>query len=181
MASNPPPPIVLVALVLIAACLPRVHAQSAAPPGGQDAARAEWRTLRGHWSATGQRDTLPTERGTDAAVIRLSGAVTLTTSAGLSRGFQGAFLGFFDGASSGVGRVVWTDSDGDRVFAEYRGGPLHAGSAVRLAFTGGSGRYAGIAGEVTLSWQTVVQDEHGAVHVRTTSLEGRYRLAGGEQ
>ena len=78
-----------------------------------------------------------------------------------------------------MGRAVWTDQRGDRVYAAYKGGPLRPGSPVTLAITGGTGRYAGITGELTLAWQTVVHEDDHVVHVRSTTLKGRYRFVGG--
>ena len=169
----------LLAALLAAAASAAPWAQPV-PPGSQASAAPvapDERRLEGHWSMSGRRDTLSTEHGGEAAVARLSGAVTLTTGTGLSRGFRGEFIGFHDGRTA-AGRVVWTDQNGDRIFAEYSGGPLRAGSEVTLKITGGDGRYAGISGELTLTWRSAVDAGDGTFHVRTTSLAGRYRLGG---
>ena len=43
-----------------------------------------------------------------------------------------------------VGRAVWTDARGDRVFSELRGEPVATGRRIVGTITGGTGRYAGV-------------------------------------
>jgi hypothetical protein len=76
-----------------------------------------------------------------------------------------------------VGRSVWTDERGDRVFSRLRGEALGTGPRVERTITGGTGRYAGLVGEYSSTWQYVVSsaDEAGAVQGRARSLEGRVR------
>jgi hypothetical protein len=152
-------------------------AQQPAEPG-PGAPAAPWRTLQGTWSASGKRHGLPAGEGRVARVVHLSGAVVLTTSQGVSRGFRGALIGYDDGLALSVGRLAWTDERGDQVFGEFKGGTLGAGQKLTVTLTGGTGRYAGITGELSLTWQSVVAAEDETVQVRTTSLEGRYRLPG---
>jgi len=133
-----------------------------------------WRTFAGSLSATGQRDTLPTEGQREAAVVRLSGTVALTMGDGLSRGFRCEAIGFDDGADVRVGRSVWTDEHGDRIFSAFEGEPLETGRRIVAKITGGTGRYSGMTGEYSLTWQYVVLAEAGTIQGRTTDLEGRY-------
>lgn len=133
-----------------------------------------WRTFAGSLSATGQRDTLPTEGRRAAAIVRLSGTVLLSAGDGLSRGFRCEAIGFDDGANVRVGRSVWTDDRGDRIFGTFEGEPLETGSRIAGKLTGGTGRYAGVTGEYSLTWQYVVTAEAGAIQGRATDLEGRY-------
>jgi len=137
-------------------------------------AQENWRTFEGSWSATVRRDTLPTEGEREAAIIHLSGAVVLTSGEGLSRGFRGEAIGFDDGQNIRVGRSVWTDDRGERIFAALEGEALATGRRTVGRVTGGTGRYEGLTGEFTLTWQYVVQAEDGTVQVRTTDLKGRY-------
>lgn len=133
-----------------------------------------WRAFAGSWSAEGPRETLPTEGGGEAATFRFSGTVVLTAGDGLGRGFLAEAIGFDDGASVRVGRCVWTDDRGDRIFSELRGEPVETGRRFFGRITGGTGRYAGITGEYEFTWQYVVRDESGTVQGRTTNLTGRY-------
>ena len=102
----------------------------------------------------------------------------LTSTDGVSRGFRGELVAFDDGTTLSVGRMAWTDDRGEHVFGTFQGGPLQPGRAVTITLSGGTGRYAGITGELTLAWQYVVNAEDDVVQVRTTTLKGRFRLAG---
>jgi hypothetical protein len=110
-------------------------------------------TFQGSWSASGRRHTLPTEGSRTAALVQLSGAVVLTDS---PAGFQGEALAFDDGGDLSVGRAVWTDAKGDRVFSTIRGDSLQSGRRIIGIITGGTGRYAGVTGDYTLTWQYIV-------------------------
>jgi hypothetical protein len=148
------------------------------PAAGAQAPAADgWRTFQGTWTATGQLQTLPTEAGRPAAVVRLSGTVTLSgETTALSRGFRGEAIAFDDGRSTNVGRAVWTDARGDRVFSELKGEPLQTGRRISGTITGGTGRYAGVTGDYDLTWQYVVQSEDESVNGRASDLRGRFRI-----
>jgi hypothetical protein len=154
----------------VAAFLGTVGAQ--APAGNQDL------TFEGSWSAVGRRRTLATEGDRAASVIELSGAVVLSGDTGLSRGFKGEAIGFDDGREVGTGRAVWTDSRGDQVFSVLRAGTLQTGGRVVGEFTGGTGRYAGIAGRYEMTWQYVANGEREDVQGRAADLRGSFRLSG---
>jgi hypothetical protein len=161
----------LVGLVLLAltsaTAVPAVHGQTA--PG------AEWRTFEGTWTASGQRQVLPTASGRPAGTFHLSGAMALTGGAGLSRGFRGEAIGYDNGAGVLVGHGVWTDERGDRVYSQLRSESVATGRIVTGTVIGGTGRYAGLVGEFTFEWQYVVEGESGAISGRATGLRGRVR------
>ena len=131
--------------------------------------------FEGTWSATGRRQTLPTEDGRTAATVQLSGPVTLSVGEGLRRGFQGELIGFDDGRSVRAGRWVWTDTRGDRLFGELAGDGLRTGHRFTGTITGGTGRYAGIGGRFAFTWQYVVDAEGGEIQGRTSDLKGQYQ------
>jgi len=135
----------------------------------------EWRPFEGNWSAVGTRQTLPTEGDRPAAILQVSGAVALTSGEGLSRGFRGEAIFFYDGASLGVGRCVWTDNHGDRIFSTLKGEAVETGKRIRATITGGTGHYAGATGEYSFTWQYVVQAEDGAIEGRAVDVKGRIR------
>jgi hypothetical protein len=162
--------VVVLVLVLTGITIPSAHIQ--APPAD------EWRTIEGSWSASGQRRTLPTEVGRTASTAYLSGAVVLTAASGTSRGFQGEVLTFDDGAGVSVGRAVWTDDRGDRIFSRLNGDAMRAARRIVCTVTGGTGRYAGIEGEYGFEWQYVVQAEDGTIQGHTVGLKGRFRTKG---
>jgi hypothetical protein len=170
-------PALVLAGVATAAAGRDARAGEAAPAAGR-AAQAEWRTFEGSWSASGHRQTLQTEGDRPAATVQLSGAVVLTKGEGLSLGFRAEAIGFDDGRSLSLGRAVWTDEHGDRIFSELKGEPMGTGKRIAGAITGGTGRYAGMTGEYSLEWQYVVQAEDGLVQGRTVGLKGKWRRGG---
>jgi hypothetical protein len=136
--------------------------------------------FQGTWSATGHRQILKVDGGRSAVTVQMSGAIAVTTSAGLSRGFRGEVIGFDDGAGLIAGRVVWTDERGDQIFSGLFGDALVSASRqMRGTITGGTGRYAGISGEYEFRWQHLVQGDDAAVSGRTVDLRGRVRVGGG--
>jgi hypothetical protein len=150
---------------------------SAAGALEEPAARG-WRPFSGTWSASGHRRSVAVESGAAAAVVDVSGAVVLGDGDGLSRGFLGRAVGYDDGHGLSVGRCVWTDEKGDRVFSRLEGETLAAGRRFVGTITGGTGRYAALQGEYSFTWQYVVSTEDGLIEGRAVGLSGRVR--GGE-
>ena len=132
--------------------------------------------FEGSWSASGRRQTLPTETGRSAAISYLSGAVVLTKAVGLSGGFRGEAIGFDAGAGPNSGRAVWTDTRGDRVFSTITGDTLQTGRRVAGTITGGTGRYVGVTGEYEMTWQYVISDDGESIHGSSMDLRGRIRV-----
>jgi hypothetical protein len=160
------------ACLLLALCvLWAAGAGVAATPAG------EWLGFQGSWSVTGQRQTIPTDSSSTASIVHVSGSVVLATSGGLARGFSAEAVGFDDGHGTSLGRCVWTDAHGDQLFSKLRGEALQTGKRVVGTIVGGTGRYAGVEGEYTLTWQFVVPGEEGQFQGRTVSLSGRVRRA----
>jgi hypothetical protein len=157
------------ALVLALAALP-------AAAGAQTPSAPEWQSFAGTWSASGHRRTIAVEGGGVAAVTEVSGAVVLSAGDALSRGFLGRAIGFDDGGSLVAGRCVWTDERGDQVFSRLRGESLATGRRVYGTITGGTGRYAALEGEYSLTWQYVVSGDDGLVQGRASDVSGRVRL-----
>jgi hypothetical protein len=162
---------------LVAGSLALALVGQAPEAAGQGAAPAEWRAFEGNWSVSGKRSTVPIEGGTIAAVVEVSGAVVLTSGEGLSRGFRGEAIGFDDGQGVSLGRAVWTDERGDRLYSRLKGEPLETGRRIVGTITGGTGRYAGLEGEYSLTWKYVLSAEDGAVQGRAVGLKGRVRRA----
>ena len=147
------------------------------PAAGREGGTAAdgWREFAGTWSATGVRQTVTGEGGVEAAVVDVSGAVVLTSGDGLSRGFSGRAIGYDDGEGRSRGRCVWTDANGDLVFSRIEGEPLRAARRVQGTITGGTGRYDGLEGEYSFTWQYVLASEGGAIQGRAVELRGRIR------
>ena len=160
-----------------AACLAIVlTAASAGVSAGQTA--GEWRDFQATWSATGRRHTIASDNGGNAAVVDLSGAVVITSGEGLGRGFRGEVIGFDDGDGMSVGRGLWTDERGDRIFIRLDGEPIEGGRRITATITGGTGRYSAIEGEVAFTWQYVIAGEGDRTQGRAVNLAGRVRRAG---
>ena len=82
-------------------------------------------------------------------------------------------------AGLSVARCVWTDDKGDRLFSRVTGESVQAGRRFVGTITGGTGRYAGIAGEYSFTWQYVIAAEDGdVIHGRAVGLTGRTHRAG---
>jgi hypothetical protein len=150
------------------ALAPSVTGQTATTPDG-------WFPFEGSWSAVGIRQTLPTEGDDPAAITQVSGAFVLTSGEGLSRGFQGEAVFFYDGKDLGVGRAVWTDETGDRIFSTLTGEVVETGKRIVGTITGGTGRYAGVVGEYSFVWQYVVEAADDVIQGRVVGLSGRVR------
>ena len=150
-----------------------------APSARQQGASADgWRPIEGSWSGSGQRRVLPTDGDRTAFTSYLSGALVLTGGGGTARGFQSEFIAFDDGAGISVGRAVWTDERGDRIFSRLTGEGMRAGRRIVGTITGGTGRYAGIEGEYAFEWQYVVATDDGTIQGRAVGLKGRFRVNG---
>ena len=162
---------------LLAACL---SLALALPAGATEGTPGTGSPFTGTWSASGRRHVLAGE--SVAVVAAMSGAVVLTTGEGLSRGFRGEAIGFDDGQGLSVGRAVWTDENGDRLFSRLKGESLATGRRFVGTITGGTGRYAGLEGEYSFTWQYVVADaeDPDAIQGRAVTLSGRIRRAGGK-
>lgn len=159
-------------LALALASLVPAAASQGAPPAD------EWRAFEGSWSISGRRQTVATGGGAEAAIVEWRGAVSLLRGDGLGRGFHGQAVGFDDGLGASVGRAVWTYERGDRIYSRLKGEPLATGRRVLGTITGGTGRYEGLEGEYSFTWQYVVGGEDGAFDGRGVRLEGRARRKG---
>jgi hypothetical protein len=165
---------------LAGGCFALALAGAALAGQGQAAPPAEgWQPFEARWSFSGRRQSVPVEGGGAAAVVEISGALVVTSGAGLGRGFEAEAIVFDDGEGASLGRCVWTDEHGDRLFSRLKGEPLQAGRRLAGTVTGGTGRYAGLEGEYAFTWQYVLPAEDGAVQGRTGRVEGRLRRAGG--
>jgi hypothetical protein len=168
----------LLAVLLAASSATACARPPADAPG--PAAPGEWRTFEGTWSAAGDRRAIEVAPDRSAAILELSGSILLTGDRGIGEGFHGRVVAFSDGTASLVGRAVWIDERGDRIFSELHGAPVATGQRIAGTITGGTGRWAGVTGEYAFDWTWVVETE-GRVQGRTVGLRGRARIppAGG--
>lgn len=144
-----------------------------ASPGAAE----EWRPFSATWTLSGKRTVLATEGARGAAIVRASGSFVVTKGDVVGRGFLGELIGFDDGATLLVGRAVFTDERGERVFATVKAQPLATGRTATGTITGGTGRWAGLEGEFTFSWKSVVESDEDEVNAFTVNVAGRARKA----
>ena len=139
------------------------------------AAAEEWRPFTATWTLSGRRTALPTEGARPAAVVYASGSFVVIRGDTLGRGFFGEVIGFDDGGSVLVGRAVFTDERGDKLFATLRGQPLGPGRTATGMITGGTGRWVGLDGDFKVSWKFVVEAGDEDLHAMAVNVEGRAR------
>ena len=118
---------------------------------------------------------MPQEDGGVAATMRLTGSLVITAGTGLRRGFRVEAIGFEEGHGNGAGACRVDRRRGDRIYSRMVGAPVEAGRRSAATITGGTGRYAGVAGDYTFTWQYVLPGEQGVVQARAVSFSGRYR------
>lgn len=155
--------------VVLVACLARTADSRQSAPG-------DWHELHASITASGRRTVLVVEGDRAAVTLHLTGRLVVRQSGTLDRGYRAEFLGFDDGTGLGTARAVWTDDDGDRIFSRMVGAQLEAGRRTSATITGGTGRYAGITGTYSFTWQYLLPGEQDVVQVRVVEVEGRYRV-----
>ena len=134
----------------------------------------EWREFSGTWNAVGARQTLDLGGGRASSVLQLKGPILLAGEGRPGVGFQAETIALTDTATGLVGRSVWTDENGDRVFSELTGTGTSSANRIEATVVGGTGRYAGITGTYSFSWKYVLEGEGGTVQGRAEHLSGRF-------
>jgi hypothetical protein len=157
--------------LLLAACGGPAATAQKVPTG-------EWRTFEGSWTASGKRTTLDLDADHRASIVHMNGSLLLSGENRPGVGFRAEIVGFTDSLSGFVGRSVWTDERGDKVFSELKGESVGTGNRIVGTFLGGTGRYAGATGGYEFEWQYLLTAEDGTVSGRTTGLKGRVRAGG---
>ena len=138
-------------------------------------APGEWMEFEGSWNGVGSRHTLALADGRVGSIVDLKGTMLLSGPDRPGVGFQSEVIGLADSATGFLGRSVWTDEHGDRVFSELQGDGTAAKNHIRGTIVSGTGRYAGATGSYEFSWQWVMEGEGGAIQGRAVELKGRVR------
>jgi hypothetical protein len=121
-------------------------------------------TFEGTWNVQGTIE--PVRMGAvTMTVARVEGKVSLRSGDGLAREFSAVCNMVSDEATGGVGRCTWTDAAGDALVLEMSGeiiGPAGTSREGKGKVVGGTGRYAGVEGEIHLDWLFVESslDDH---------------------
>jgi hypothetical protein len=158
-------------LLVLVDCTP-----SPPPAASGDADGPRERHFTGTWSITGNRQTLKMGPDHRAEIFRLGGSLMLAGDSRPGLAFRSDIIGLRDNQSGMQARSVWTDERGDQVFSELRGGAGGPGQLIEGRFVGGTGRYAGVRGQYTFKWRTLVESEDGSVSGRVVDLEGWARI-----
>ena len=160
----------MVALALAAtACGP------VAEPPKPVAATSEWREFQGSWNAAGSRRSISLGEDRRASIIDLRGTMLLAGPGRPGVGFGSEVIALVDSQTGLVGRSVWTDERGDKVYSELKGEGTQEKNRISGTILGGTGRYAGATGTYEFSWQSVIELEDGSMQGRAVDLKGRVR------
>jgi hypothetical protein len=161
---------IALATVAVTACAPPPEPVVAVPT------TAESYEFVGTWNASGSRRTIPFGEGRTSSTFDLKGTIILVGASRPGIGFLCETIALVDTASGLVGRSVWTDEHGDKVFSELTGEGTAAKNRIEGVVVGGTGRYTGATGTYAYRWQYVVEAEEGVVQGRAVELKGRVQL-----
>jgi len=137
----------------------------------------DWHEFQGTWTATGQRHTIRLGEDRRASIADYSGSLLLAGSSRPALGFRAQAIVLNDTVTGLVGRAVWTDERGDRVFSELRAEGGATGNRINGTFLGGTGRYAGATGTYEFAWRFLIETDDGTVQGQSTGLKGRVKVA----
>lgn len=156
--------------LLMTACRRAPQVSTSASPDG------EWHDFQGTWIAAGSRNMMGLGGDRRAAVSSFDGSLVLAGPSRPGVGFRSEAIVFSDTVTGLIGRAVWTDEHGDRVYSELRGEGSASNNKIIGTFVGGTGRYSGATGSYEFSWRFVLEDEDGAVQGQSLGLRGRVRV-----
>ena len=159
----------MVALALAVACGPVTE------PPKPVAATGEWREFEGSWNAAGSRRSISLGEDRRGSIIDLRGTLLLAGAGRPGVGFRSEVIALVDSQTGLVGRSVWTDERGDKVYSELKGEGTRDKNRISGTILGGTGRYARATGSYEFSWQSVIELEDGSMQGRAVDLKGRVR------
>jgi hypothetical protein len=112
-----------------------------------------------------------------ASISDFTGSLLLAGTSRPSVGFRAEAIVLSDTATGMIGRAVWTDERGEKIFSELRGEGTATNNKVAGTVIGGTGRYAGATGTYEFSWRFVIEANDGTVQGQSMGLKGRIRVA----
>ncbi len=137
-------------------------------------ARAEdGRPFSGTWTLAGTRIGLAAGGTRPATLVHATGSLVITKGDSLGKGFFGELAAFDDGEGSVVGRVVFSDEGGDKLFARLVADRLGTARHAVGTITGGTGRFSGASGSLSLSWKYIVAGDTADFESIGVAVEGR--------
>jgi hypothetical protein len=141
---------------------------------------AESGEFKGTMIANGTRTPFPFGDGRQVFTFKLGGHVNLQTPLGKKKDYWSECVGLADSTTGVVGRCTWKDLDGPEIYLTIQSDKLQQGNQVTGTIVGGSGKLAGISGDLSFNWSSVITqtDAEGIVNVtgQTKNLAGHYRL-----
>ena len=145
-----------------------------------DSHAAESGEFKGTLIANGTRTSFPFGDGRQVFTFKLSGHVNLQTSLSKKKDYWSECIGLVDSTTGLVGRCVWKDLAGPEIYLTLQSDKLQQGSQVTGTIVGGSGHLAGISGELSFNWSSVITltESEGIVSVtgQSKNLSGSYRV-----
>jgi len=141
---------------------------------------AESGEFNGTMIANGTRTHFPFTIDRQVFTFKLSGHVNLQTSLSKQKDYWSECIGLADSVTGVIGRCIWKDLDGPEIYLTIQSDRLLQGSQVTGTIVGGSGKLAGISGELSFNWSSVITltEAEGVVSVtgQTKNLSGSYRI-----
>jgi hypothetical protein len=141
---------------------------------------AESGEFKGTMIANGTRTPFPFGDVRQVFTFKLGGHVSLQTPLGKKKDYWSECIGLADSTTGFVGRCVWKDLDGPEIYLTIQSDKLQQGSQVNGTIVGGSGKFAGITGDLSFNWSSVITqtDAEGVVNVtgQTRNLAGHYQV-----
>jgi hypothetical protein len=162
--------VTVLALVLLAGCGNTAQVSTAAPSGDG------WRDFEGTWTAAGNRTIIRLGGDRQAAVSTFRGSLVLAGPSRPGVGFLSEAIVFNDSTTGLIGRAVWTNENGEEAYSELRGEGTAAANKITGTFVGGTGPFAGVAGDYEFSWRFLLENDDGIVQGQSMGLKGRVRL-----
>ena len=145
-----------------------------------DSHAAQSGEFKGTLIANGTRTSFPFGDGRQVFTFKLSGHVNLQTSLSKKKDYWSECIGLVDSTTGLVGRCVWKDLAGPEIYLTLQSDKLQQGSQVTGTIVGGSGHLAGISGELSFNWSSVITltESEGIVSVtgQSKNLSGSYRV-----
>ena len=161
-------------LFCLVACSPSRPEPPSAPPG---ASALTQRSFTGSGSVSGTRQQLDMGTGHRAEIFHVAGSLMLAGEQRPGLAFRSDIIGLSDNQTGLLGRSVWTDERGDQVFSDLSSATTGAGNVIQGRIVGGTGRFAGVSGEYSFTWNPLVVSEDGGASGHVLNLKGTARLA----
>ena len=137
--------------------------------------------FKGGWIANGTRELFPLGSERQVYTFKIAGHVDLhNTTIGKKKDFWAECVGLSDTVTGVVGRCVWEDFAGHELYLTLQSNQLLQGIQVAGTIVGGTGQFAGISGELSFNWSSVIlqTDAEGIANVsgHSKNLVGHYRV-----